>query len=82
MNDFDFMRNLPFGQYLSLDSPLEHIDCRARIISFTLILTVLTITRNMGGLVFGIMVILIGLLALRFPLRYALRGLLSPCHSL
>jgi energy-coupling factor transport system permease protein len=78
MNDFDFMRNLPFGQYLSLDTPLERLDCRARIISFVMILTVLTITRNLGGLIFGLVVIILGLLIMRFPLRFALRGLLSP----
>jgi energy-coupling factor transport system permease protein len=78
VNDFDFMRNLPFGQYLSLDSPLERIDCRARIISFIMILAALTLTRDLSGLIFGLAVIMISLLALRFPLRFALRGLLSP----
>jgi energy-coupling factor transport system permease protein len=78
MNDFDFMRNLPFGQYLSLDTPLERIDCRARILAFVMILATLTLTRNLAGLIFGLIVILICLLALRFPMRYALRGLLSP----
>jgi energy-coupling factor transport system permease protein len=78
MNDFDFMRNLPFGQYLSLDTPLERLDCRARIISFVMILSVLTITRNLSGLIFGLVVITLSLLIMRFPLRFALRGLLSP----
>jgi energy-coupling factor transport system permease protein len=78
MNDFDFMRNLPFGLYMSLDTPLEQIDCRARIISFTLILAALTLTRNLAGLIFGLVVILIGLIILRFPMRFTLRGLLSP----
>ncbi len=78
MNDFDFMRNLPFGQYLSLDTPLERLDCRARIISFVMILAVLTITRNLGGLIFGLVVIILSLLIMRFPLHFALRGLLSP----
>jgi energy-coupling factor transport system permease protein len=78
MNDFDFMRNLPFGQYLSLDTPLERIDCRARIASFGMILVALTLTRNLSGLIFGLVVILIGLIALHFPLRFTLRGLLSP----
>ncbi len=70
MNDFDFMRNLPFGQYLSLDTPLERIDCRARIISFVMILAVLTITRNLGGLIFGLVVIILSLLIMRFPLAF------------
>jgi energy-coupling factor transport system permease protein len=78
MNEFDFMRNLPFGQYLSLDTPLERLDCRARIISFVLILAALTLTRNLAGLAFGLVVILLSLLIMRFPLRFALRGLLSP----
>jgi energy-coupling factor transport system permease protein len=78
MNDFDFMRNLPFGQYMSLDTPLEHIDCRARILSFVMILTVLSVTRNLAGLIFGLVVILISLVLLRFPLRFTLSGLLSP----
>lgn len=78
MSEFEFLRNLPFGQYLSLDTPLEHIDCRARIVSFGLILSALTLSRNLIGLVFGLVVILISLIALRFPLRFALRGLLSP----
>jgi energy-coupling factor transport system permease protein len=78
VNDFDFMRNMPFGQYLSLDTPLEHLDCRARIISFVMILAVLTITRNLSGLIFGLVVIILALLIIRFPLRYALRGLRTP----
>jgi energy-coupling factor transport system permease protein len=78
MNEFDFMRNLPFGQYLSLDTPLERLDCRARIISFGMILAVLTISRNLPGLIFGLVVIVLSLLIMRFPLRFALRGLLSP----
>ena len=78
MNDFDFMRNLPFGQYMSLDTPLEHIDCRARIVSFGMILIALTLTRNLAGLFFGLSVILVSLIILRFPLRFTLRGLLSP----
>ncbi len=78
MNDFDFMRNLPFGQYMSLDTPLERIDCRARIVSFAMILAALTLTRNLSGLIFGLAVILIGLIVLRFPLRFTLRGLRSP----
>jgi energy-coupling factor transport system permease protein len=78
MNDFDFMRNLPFGLYMSLDTPLERIDCRARIASFGMILVALTLTRNLAGLIFGLVVILIGLIALHFPLRFTLRGLLSP----
>jgi energy-coupling factor transport system permease protein len=78
VNDFDFMRNMPFGQYLSLDTPLEHLDCRARIISFVMILAVLTITRNLSGLIFGLVVVILALLIIRFPLRYALRGLRTP----
>ncbi len=78
MNDFEFLRNLPFGQYLSLDTPLERIDCRARIIAFGLILSALTLSRNLIGLLIGLTVILISMIALRFPLRFALRGLLSP----
>ncbi len=78
MNDFEFLRNLPFGQYLSLDTPLERIDCRARIISYVLILAALTLSGNLIGLLFGLVMILISMVAFRFPLRFALRGLLSP----
>lgn len=78
MNDFDFMRNLPFGQYMLLDTPLERIDCRARILSFAVILFALTLTRNLYGLILGLLVMILSLIVMRFPLRFTLRGLLSP----
>ncbi|MBN2257608.1 MAG: energy-coupling factor transporter transmembrane protein EcfT [Anaerolineaceae bacterium] len=78
MNDFDFLRNLPFGQYMDLDIPLERTDCRARILAFVFILAALTLTHDLTGLVFGLAVILVSLFVLRFPMRFTLRGLISP----
>jgi energy-coupling factor transport system permease protein len=78
VNDFDFLRNLPFGQYMALDTPLERVDCRVRILSFSVILMSLTLSRSLAGLLLGLAVILISMIALQFPLRFALRGLLSP----
>jgi energy-coupling factor transport system permease protein len=78
MSEFEFLRNLPFGQYIALDTPLERIDCRARILAFSLIFSALTLSRNLVGLLTGLLVIMISMVALRFPLRFTLRGLLSP----
>ncbi len=78
MSQFEFLRSVPFGQYLPVDSWLHRIDPRARIVAFSLLILALTFSRQVTGLLIGVAVVLIGLNVGKIPLRYALRGLLSP----
>lgn len=78
MSQFEFLRNVPVGQYLPVDSPFHRVDPRARLVGFTLILLALTLTSSWAGLVFGLVILLAGLRIGRIPYRFALRGLLGP----
>ncbi len=53
-NEFEFMRGLPFGPYLAIDSPLHHLDPRTRILLVILFLTALILANHPLGLVIGL----------------------------
>jgi len=78
MSEFEFLRNLPFGQVVPGDSPVHRLDPRARILAFTILLAALLFSSHPLGLVLGLLAILGGLRLARLPLSYALRSLLSP----
>ncbi len=78
MSEFEYLRNLPFGQVVPGDSPVHRLDPRARILAFTILLAAILFTPHPLGLVFGLVVIAGGLRLAGLPLGYALRSLLSP----
>jgi energy-coupling factor transport system permease protein len=77
-SQFEFLRTIPVGQYLPLDSVLHRIDPRARLMGYLLLLGSLTVTQRLEGILLGLVLILAGMVLGRIPLRYALRGLLTP----
>lgn len=78
MSQFEFLRAIPFGQYLPVDSILHRIDPRARIIAYTTMIMALTFSKFVPGILFGVVVVLIGLRLGKIPLRFALRGMVTP----
>ena len=78
MNQFEFLRAIPLGQYLPVESPLHRFDPRARMIAYSLLLMGLTFTHKMAGIALGLAIILLLLRLGRIPYRFALRGLLPP----
>ena len=78
MNEFEFMRNLPVGLYLPLDSFIHRMDPRARLTAVIMILMALTFARNLAGLLVGMLFFLSAMAMAKIPLRYALGGLKAP----
>ncbi len=54
MSDFEFMRDLPLGQYLPGDLLVHRLDPRTRILTATAFMLALTFTPNTAGLVIGL----------------------------
>ena len=78
MSRFEFLRSVPIGQYLPVDSPLHRLDPRARLLGYAWLVLALTFSFQLRGLLLGIGVGLLGLLLGRIPLRFALRAMASP----
>jgi energy-coupling factor transport system permease protein len=78
VNQFEFLRGVPVGQYIPVDSPFHRIDPRARLLGFTFVLLALTLTPRLGGILFGLVMILAGLWIGRIPYRFALGGVFAP----
>lgn len=77
-NEFEYSRNLPFGQVVPGDSVVHHLDARARILVFIIVLSAVLLTPRAPGLLLGLAAVLLGLRLARLPVGYALRALLSP----
>jgi energy-coupling factor transport system permease protein len=78
MSQFEFMRSLPIGQYLPLDSPLHHRDPRAKLIAAVLLVLALTFSRRIEGLALGVGLVVLALGWAHVSLRFALRSLVAP----
>ncbi|MBE0695337.1 MAG: energy-coupling factor transporter transmembrane protein EcfT [Anaerolineaceae bacterium] len=59
MNEFEFLRGLPFGPYLPEGSPLRRFDPRTRILVIGLLMIGLILIRHPAGLLLGLGVILL-----------------------
>jgi len=78
MNQFEFLRSIPIGQYLPIDSWLHRLDPRARLLGFLLLIAAITIAPRLEGIGLGLLLMLLILRLARIPFRYALRGLVAP----
>ncbi len=77
MSEFEFLRGLPFGPYLAVDSPLHRLDPRARILMVVLLMAGLTAASHPLGLLIGLGVVLSGWPLGRAPFAPLLRGWLA-----
>jgi len=73
-NEFEFLRGLPFGPYLPIDSFVHRLDPRTRILLVVIFMAALTITGRPMGLLIGLGASLAGYALARAPLRPLLRG--------
>ena len=54
MSEFEFMRDMPIGQYLPVDTPLKRLDPRTRILGATIFLAGITFLKSPLGLLIGL----------------------------
>jgi energy-coupling factor transport system permease protein len=71
----EFSRNITFGQYLNLGSPIHRLDPRVKIIATGLLMFTLLGTRNFSGLGIALLAAAIIQSVARIPLGYTLRGM-------
>jgi energy-coupling factor transport system permease protein len=71
----EFSRNVTFGQYLNLGSPIHRLDPRVKIVGVGLLMVAILSARTFTGLAVALAgAVLIQLLS-RIPLGYTLRGM-------
>ncbi len=74
MSEFEFLRDLPIGQYVPGDSILHRLDPRTRILAATALILALTFTPRTAGLLVGLAVGLAGWALARMYPGPALKG--------
>ncbi len=75
---FEFLRSLNIGQYLPLASPIHRLDPRARLVGLFFLVMAFTFTHSGWGVILGALLALTMTRVAHVPLRFALRGLVSP----
>lgn len=71
----EFSRNITFGQYLDLGSPVHRLDPRVKIVATGLLLVAIISTRTFAGLGVAFIAAAVLQLVSRVPLGYTLRGM-------
>jgi energy-coupling factor transport system permease protein len=71
----EFSRNITFGQYLDLGSPVHRLDPRVKIVATGLLLVAIISTRSFAGLGVAFIAAAVLQLVSRVPLGYTLRGM-------
>jgi len=74
MNEFEFLRDLPIGQYLPLNGPLQRLDPRTRILGATIFLAGITFLTHPTGLLLGLVAALLAWWYSRLPWGPLIRG--------
>lgn len=71
----EFSRNITFGQYLSLASPIHRLDPRTKIAATALLMLALLLVRSFAGLAVALVTAALIQTISRVPLGYTLRGM-------
>lgn len=71
----EFSRNITFGQYLNLGSPIHRLDPRVKILAVAVIMFALLVTRTFYGLGVAFAGAALIQIVARIPLGYTLRGM-------
>jgi energy-coupling factor transport system permease protein len=77
VNEFEFLRGLPFGPYLPEGSLIRRLDPRTRILVVVLLITALLLIRHPAGLLLGLGAILFIWWSGRVPFEPLRRGWIS-----
>lgn len=72
---FELSRNVTFGQYLNLGSPLHRLDPRAKLLAVAALMTAVLLSRTPGGLAVAVTAAALIQVLGRIPLGYTFRGL-------
>ncbi|HUW14164.1 MAG TPA: energy-coupling factor transporter transmembrane component T [Anaerolineae bacterium] len=75
MSEFEFLRHVTIGQYLPTGSAVHRLDPRAKMLMAALLVLGAVLSSSAIALSAALAVVLIGLVAARIPLRYAVQGL-------
>lgn len=75
MTDYSAFRHLTIGQYLPYGSVVHHLDPRAKILMFTLLVAAVTFASSYAASLVLLAVLLVIVRLSRIPLRYPLQGL-------
>ena len=78
MSDFEFLPSATIGQYIPTGSILHHIEPKAKIIGFGILILAITLSGSSIGIGVGLAASLLGLLIARIPIKFALKGLAPP----
>lgn len=76
-SEFEFLRGLPFGPYMPVDSPLHRLDPRSRILLVVILMAALLAASQPIGLLVGLGVSLASYALARAPFEPLLRGFRS-----
>src|SRR4051794_34232927 len=71
----EFSRNITFGQYLNLGSPIHRLDPRTKILAVAALMFAILLTRTFGGLAVALGGAALIFTFTRIPLGYTLRGM-------
>ena len=78
MDNFEFQRYIPIGQYVPTDSPIHRLDPRTRLVGVGLLLIAATLSPRLSGLAIALASALAIIGLARVSLAYTLRGVLTP----
>jgi len=78
MSQFEYLNRISLGQYLPTGSIIHRMDPRSKMLSYTILILALTLTKQITGLLVAIILIILLLSSSKVPITFALRGLLPP----
>lgn len=71
----EFSRNITFGQYLDLGTPVHRLDPRAKLLGAGALMLAVLLTRTFGGVAVALVAVALAIAVARVPLGYLLRGM-------
>ena len=78
MSQFEFLRSIPFGQYMPTGSAIHKLDPRTKLGIYFFLILGLTLSPQLVGIGVGFACVFICLGIAKIPLRFALRSLITP----
>jgi len=78
VNQFEFLRSVPVGQYLATGSVIHRLDPRAKLLVYLFLILALTLTPRLLGIGCGFALLILALRIARIPYRFALNSLVTP----
>ena len=78
MSQFEYLGRVSFGNYLPVNSPIHRLNPGVKLGGFSLLILAVSLSKSLPGLAAAILFILLLLAFSKVPMKYALRGLLTP----